>query len=1113
MKYIFPGSTLRALALISFSIFSPYTAFPQNFATLSGTVSDKTGAAVASARVAVQNLDTLVSRETNSDDSGLYTLPLLQPGRYKVSVQKPGFKATFQDNIHLEVNQSARIDLQLEVGQVSERIEVTSSAPLLEESNSAIGQVIEARAVADLPLNGRNFVQLATLGPGVTGVGFGAKGTIMSGTRPDDLRPGSEIFANGNREGSNNFLFDGIDNNERLTLSIVLRPSVEAVREFKIQTNMFTADQGRNSGATVNVISKSGSNEWHGSAYDFLRNDKTDARNFFLPNKPTLRQNQFGASFGGKVIPDKLFFFTNYEGYQRRQERAFVNTVPTAQTRIGDFSAVRDIFDPNSLVATPGTATGFTRTPFAGRQIPVVRMDPIMARMVQAYPLPTIGGLVNNQTTSPKEKQQWNQGDGRIDYNLNERNNIFGRFSRQDTISTRPSTFLNATIPGLDGKFGLGNEDTFAGDSALKAFHIVTSWVRTWTPTYIMEVKMGWNRFDLNFRQEGATAGAKIGEKLGVKGANQGPNSDGIPIFSPAGYTGIGQTRSLPIIRFEDTYNPGVSFTNLRGHHTIKYGMDFRNRRLTQYQTNRGNGRFNFGRTFTDDPNNAASTGDAMAALLLGTPNTIEQDFTLFVPRIIQWEWNFYIQDDWKITDRLTMNIGTRYEFDTPTRELNNKWSNFDIPTGKLLIAGFNTDEYTNVHADMNNVAPRLGFAYRLRKGTVIRAGAGIFFNPAGSEGLLMRRHRQLPFGPINAATINQFVANPRRVIDGLDPIPNLDPKVVSNNPVGNMIAIDPNFRSGYAEQFNFQIQQSLPKDLVFKIGYVGNLGRKLDNSYNYNQQIPGPGAVGPRRPLFAIAPNVVNADYNVSDGLSAYHSLQSTVERRFSKGFGFLLAYTWSHSVDYIANQFGGADNGPLPQDPRYRRVDRGNSGFDQRHRLVFSANYELPFGQGRTFSTQHKLLNNIIGGWDSNMIFVKQTGLPFTPTLSSAVANAGSSRPDRNKTGELSNPTIAKWFDTTLGSAASGAAFSTPTIFTYGNSGRNILYGPGRANLDASLFKNFALAEKFKLQFRTEIFNLFNHAQFDIPNNAVGSPSAGIISGIVGTPRQMQFALRLTF
>ncbi len=738
----------RGLPLLALSLLFPLFTYAQNFATIAGAVSDKTGAAVAAAKVSAQNLDTLVSREAVSDDSGLYTLPLLQPGRYKVSVQKPGFKATFQDNIRLEVNQSARIDLQLEVGQVSERIEVTSSVPLLEESNSAIGQVIEARAVADLPLNGRNFVQLATLGPGVTGVGFGAKGTIMSGTRPDDLRPGSEIFANGNREGSNNFLFDGIDNNERLTLSIVLRPSVEAVREFKIQTNMFTADQGRNSGATVNVISKSGSNEWHGSAYDFIRNDKTDARNFFLPNKPTLRQNQFGASFGGKVIPDKLFFFGNYEGYQRRQERAFVNTVPTAQTRAGDFSAVRDIFDPNSLVAAPGTATGFTRTPFASRQIPAARMDLIMSRMVRAYPLPTIGGLVNNHTSSPKEKQQWNQGDGRIDYNLNERNNIFGRFSRQDTVSTRPSTFLDATIPGLDGKFGLGNEDTFAGDSSLKAFHIVTNWVRTWSPTYIMEAKMGWNRFDLTFLQEGAAVGAKIGEKLGVKGANQGPNSDGIPIFSPAGYTGIGQTRSLPIIRFEDTYNPAVGFTNLRGKHTIKYGMDFRNRRLTQYQTNRGNGRFNFGRTFTDNPNNAAATGDAMAALLLGTANTIEQDFTLFVPRIIQWEWNFYVQDDWKLTDRLTMNIGTRYEVDTPTRELNNKWSNFDIKTGKLLIAGFNTDEYTNVHSDKNNFAPRLGFAYRLRKGTVLRAGAGIFYNPAGSEGLLMRRHRNCLLDP-----------------------------------------------------------------------------------------------------------------------------------------------------------------------------------------------------------------------------------------------------------------------------------------------------------------------------------------------------------------------------
>ncbi len=1086
--------------------------FAQNFSTVTGSVSDVSNASVAAAKVTAQNLDTLITKEVMAADDGTYTIPFLQPGRYKITAQKAGFRQSVQDNLTLEVNQSARIDFKLEVGQVTETVEVTGGAPLLEIDNAAIGQVIEQKAVAELPLNGRNFVQLATLGPGVTGVGFGAKGTIMSGNRPDDLRPGSEIFANGNREGSNNFLYDGIDNNERLTLSIVLRPSVEAVREFKIQTSMFAADQGRNSGATVNIISKSGTNELHGSAYDFLRNDATDARNFFLARKPTLRQNQFGASLGGKIIADKLFFFGNYEGYRRRQERAFVNTVPTAAMRVGDFSAIRDIYDPNTLRAAPGTASGFTRDPFPNRMIPANRFDPVTSRLIQAYPLPTLPGIVNNHTSSPKEKQDWDQYDARLDYNLNEKNSFFGRYSQQNTVSTRPSTFLNATIPGMEGTFGLGNEDTFAGASDLKAFHSVVSWIRTFTPTLIMEAKMGFNRFDLTFLQEGAEPGAQLGEKLGVKGSNQGPNSDGIPIFSPAGYSGIGQTRSLPIIRFEDTFNPAVSFTKLNGRHTTKFGTDTRHRRLTQYQTNRGNGRFNFARTFTNDPNNQGGTGDAAAALLLGTASTIEQDFTLFTPRILQWEWNFFVQEDWRVSDRLTLNFGLRYEVDTPTRELNNKWTNFDVITGKLLIAGFNTDEYTGVRADRNNFAPRVGFAYRLGRGTVIRGGAGIFYNPAGSESVLLRRHRQLPFGPINTVDINQFVANPRRVSAGFDPIPNLDPATVANNPVGNMLAVDPNFRSGYAQQFNFQLQQSLPGAMVFKTGYVGNLGRRLDNTFNYNQTVPGPQAPALRRPLNALAPRVINVDYNVSDGLSAYHSLQNSLERRFANGIGFLAAYTWAHSVDTVANQFGGADNGPLPQDIRFRRNDRGNSGFDIRHRFVYSMNFETPFGKGRKFSSSNNAVNQIFGGWDANMIFVKQTGLPFTPVLNESVSNAGGSRPDRYRSGEIDNPTIAKWFDTSFGTPAN-AAWGNPAIYTFGNSGRNILFGPGRTNVDFSLFKNFMFGEKYKLQFRTEMFNIFNHAQFDLPNTAIGSPNAGIITGIVGTPRQIQFALRFSF
>jgi hypothetical protein len=502
-----------------------------------------------------------------------------------------------------------------------------------------------------------------------------------------------------------------------------------------------------------------------------------------------------------------------------------------------------------------------------------------------------------------------------------------------------------------------------------------------------------------------------------------------------------------------------------------------------------------------------------MAALILGTANTIEQDFTLFAPGIRIWESNFFVQDDWRVNDRLAINFGVRYEYDTPSTEVTNRWTNYDVVQAKLLISGFNTDSRTGVNGDRNNFAPRLGFAYKIRPGTILRGGAGIFYNPAGSEAVMLRRHRQLPFGPINVIDINQFVANPRRVSDGLPPIPSLNFASAVANPVGNFLAVDPNFRSGIAQQYNLQIQHQLPKDLVFKVGYVGNMGRRLENVYNYNQPIPGAGAPAPRRPLFAQAPGIVNVDFNVSDGLSSYHSLQTTIERRFANGVGFLTAFTWAHSIDNVANQFGGADNGPIPQDRRFRNADRGTSGHDIQRRLVHSMNYELPFGQGRKFSAGNKLLNNIIGNWDTNLIVAAQSGLPFTPVLGTSVSNAGGSRPDRYKSGTIDNPTIARWFDTSFGTAAGGAAWGAPTIFTFGNSARNILRGPGRTNVDFSLFKNFLITENWKLQFRTEIFNLFNHAQFDLPNPNVGTPNAGIITGIVGTPRQMQFALRLSF
>jgi len=597
-----------------------------------------------------------------------------------------------------------------------------------------------------------------------------------------------------------------------------------------------------------------------------------------------------------------------------------------------------------------------------------------------------------------------------------------------------------------------------------------------------------------------------------VRNSNQGPASDGIPIFSPGdGYQGIGQTRSLPIIRVENTFHPIVNLTNIRGAHTFKFGFDGRRRQVTQFQTNRGNGRFNFSRTFTNNPNVTANTGDSIASLLLGTASTIEQDFTLVFPGIRGTEFGYYVQDDWKVSDRLTLNIGLRYEYFTPFTEVADRWTNFDVVTGKLLIAGFNTDSATGIKNDRNNLAPRFGFAYRMRPGTVLRGGYGVFYNTPGSESVMMRRHRQLPFGPINVVDINQFSPNPQRVQDGLAPIPVLDFAVVANNPVGSMLAVAQEFAAGYAQQFNLQLQQDVGVGTVLKIGYAGNLGHRIDTSYDFNQPVPGPGAAGPRRPLFGIAPGVVGATYNVSDGNATYHALQFSAERRFSGNFGFLGSYTWAHSIDDNVNSFGGADNGPTPQDRRNRAAERSNSGFDLRHRFVLSANYTLPVGKGQRVDFQNGVANNVLGGWKMNLIFTAQTGLPFTPALASSVSNAGGSRPERFKEGTLEDPTRVKWFDTSFNTA--DAAWGVPATFTFGNSGRNILFGPGRVNFDYSLFKDLALTETLNLQLRAEFFNLMNTPQFDLPNASIGGNNAGIISAVLGNPRQIQFGLRLSF
>ena len=1083
-------------------------------AQLNGTILDSVGAVVVGAKITATNTATNVSHDSVSDSGGNYIIPLLPPGDYSLTVEAPGFNKLVQSGISLQINQQAKVDLTLKLGQVSETIEVNSQAPLLESESSSVGTVVNQQLVNELPLNGRNFVQLATLSPGVNGVGFSASGTIMSGSRPDDRRPGSELFSNGNREGSNDFLYDGIDDNERLTLSIVLRPPVEAVREFKIQTNLYSADIGRNSGAVVDVITKSGTNQFHGSLFEFLRNSAMDARNFFNPVGtpfPTFRLNQFGGSFGGPVIlpkiyngKDKLFFFADYEGYRRNSQALLLGNIPTVQMRSGNFSQTAALYDPATTRLNPN-GSGYIRNPFPNNQIPANRFDPISVKMINAYPTPTSSGRFNNYLSNQVQNQTWNQGDIRVDDQITSKDSFFARYSIQNTDTLIPSTYPATSIPGLSRPVTLSDEASFAGTSSQPTQQAVASYARVISPTLVNEFRVGFSRYRLDYVTDQFQPNGQLGNQLGVPNANVLTDLQALPIFSSSSYLGIGSSRSLPIFRRENMfqYIDNVSLTH--GSHTFKFGADFRRRQLTIYHAGNGNGRFNFSPALTDSRQPAGSGGDAMASFLLGYPTLIAHDYPNVWPGMRMSELGLYFADDWHVTKNLTLNYGVRWDYYSPPSEVSNRWANFNITTGKVDIAGQNgVNQYAGVQPYYKNIGPRFGFAYQLQSHTVIRGGFGLFYNPTGTESSVIGLSSILPFGySLSVSPGDIFVGQSVR-----NGFPTLQPINLSqaNNPFGSIASVDPNFRPSYAEQFNFTVEHEIaPASLVVKAAVIGNLGRHLYNTYNANQAIPGASALNTRRPLYSIAPNVTDVSYFTTNGLSEYYAFQLTADKRFSKGVSVLLGYTWSHAIDDVPLEFSGGSAGVQPQDPRNLFAERGNSIIDMRHRLTVSYLWELPFGKGKTLLNRSGAVDWILGGWQLNGILTVQTGLPFSPVLQTSTTNTGTGS-RANVSGTASYPdTLQQWFNP--------SAFSTPAPYTYGNAGRDILFGPGRVNWDMSLFKEFVIHEQTRFELRAEAYNIFNHPQFGQPNPNIGNPQAGQITSTVGNPRQLQMSLRFQF
>ena len=1070
-------------------------------ASIVGTLRDASGSVVPGVTVRVTNESTNTATTLTTDASGEYSATNLTPGSYRIEAEKSGFSRRVYRNFPVQVAQVARLDITLDVGAVEQTVEVTTQVPLLQTENASVGQVIAEKPIAELPLNGRNFAQLAVLAPGVTGLTYAQTGTINAGARPDELRPGgTTIEANGARDSSNQLLIDGIDNTEMISQTFIVRPAIDGLQEFKVLTNNAGAEFGRAGGAVVITSTKSGTNQFHGSLFEFLRNSVLDAKNYFdraTAPIPPYKLNDFGGTIGGPILRNRTFFFVDYEGTRERLGQTIVVTVPTAAMKAGNFQGIvpNGIFDPFTTHTVGSTSV---RDRFANDMIPASHFDLIAAKIVALYPNPQTSALANNFVANPVKRSTTDRGDLRIDHQITPNQNLFARYSGDSARLFVPDTF-NTQIGG--------NENSFAGPNDILGQNMALGYNKIVSPNVVAEYRFGFTKFK-NFLLP-TTLTDPVWKTIPGR-ENSDPFQPSAPIISPSGYAGLGNARSDPLIRREHTIENIGGVAWQKGSHNFKFGVDIRHREISETASPPGQsafGRFNFDSSFTNNPASPGGTGNAIASMLLGTPSSTVRD--LFIPataHVFTNESNFYARDEWRVTKSLTLNIGLHYEVNTPFHEANNYWANFDPVTAKQLIAGQNGVSSTaNWRTDYNSWGPRVGFAYQATSKTVVRGGYGIFYDPQGNQGTTIRQERQFPFDLIY--TLSPGALFPGNLVSqGFITLAQIQPLNL-NNPFGSLKAIAPDFRNASIQQFNFGVQRQLTGSTVLTVTYVGTLGRHLTWSLPLDQPAPGPGNIQARRPYNGQFPNVTAISYLESAGNSEFQSLQTVFEKRFSHGLFFNANWVWSHSMDN-APYDGGAD-GPIPQDPTNRRADWASSNNDVRHRLNVWSTYELPFGPGKRWANGDAAFTRYVaGGWQIGGIAVLQSGLPFTVTSASGPTNTGAgSRADvvPGVAQYPSNQNVNLWFNP--------AAFITPQPYNWGNAGRNILTGPRAANFDFTAEKKFLFTETRQLLFRAEFFNAFNHPQFNIPASTIGATGVGTISSTARPSRQIQFALKVLF
>jgi hypothetical protein len=1064
--------------LLAFSMVAVTIAWGQQQATLSGLVRDPTGAVIPGALVRVTKVDTqvVVSAETNS--TGYYVVGNLIPGAYSMEVRKEGFKTAVRPPLTLEVAQSATVDFELEVGQTSQEVSVHGTAPLVERTDATVGGVIGPTAMVELPLNGRNYFNLAELSPGVTSYGLRSFYSSAINDYGTSFNSGSA------GEDRNGFTLDGADIEGHLINGSYV-PSIDAVQEFKIETTPYAADLGTTPGAQILLVTKSGTDQFHGDVYEFFRNSALNAYNYFdntsLPI-PELRKNNFGATLGGPILKDKLFFFGSYEGQRERIGETFFGTVPTVLMRQGIFTEVSNpVFNPFTTQACPSCSSGVSRQAFSSNTIPSGLISSVSSAFMQSqFPVPTSPGIANNFAANSVDRNTRNQTNVRIDY-TRPKDAIFGRLS-----------FNNSGLYAAKQTFGGGALPGFGDNDVITTTNLTVADAHTFNPTTILQVQVSYLRMWYDFLPQ--QLGNDLNSKLGIQGVL--PNEPFIT--NVAGLTNPGSDPYDPEFRADNQYSYVAKLTKVAGKHTIHAGGEYdRWQVFMNAAPSFPEGSFSFDGSFTKDPNNTATTGFGFADFLLGYPVSATSQSGDSGGYMFRNNWRWWFNDEWRVNPNLTLTLGMRYEYDGPFTEKYDRLANFDPATGQLVIAGRNfVSASGNVHPDLDNYAPRLGFAYALpgHPGTVLRGGYGIFYD-VEQENCCEGTRTNPPF-----SSFPEYLGgNTTQEVPSITIQNALSP--TRTTPATPFIqGLDFNLQNGYQQQASFGVQHQFGSTLVAEVDYNWQKNTKFFASRNLDAPLQHGTFVLPY-PQYSGITYLTNLEYG------NYNALLARLEKRFSHGFTSMTSFTWSKYLDNTSQgNAAGAPGDPGFQNAYCFHCDYGPSTSDFEKRFVESWVYKVPAP-----ASAGSFAQKAIGGWEVSGIFTYQSGFPVTPRISfdNSETETYADRPNVVPGVPIfpagtRNPAL--WFNP--------AAFVVAPPLQYGNAGKGIIRGPNLIDFDAAVMRNFRLTERFNLQVRAEGFNLPNHPNFADPNPFIDIPSvAGTITSTSTTSRQLQFALKLIF